>query len=115
MEGNTVLREDVLAGVTKTLGIEGITNTSLEMAAERVPRPTSDLRHFWSDHEMLLYDVLRHLSQQVDVWCRQLLLDDTLSTEQKLLARYVALATYVNNHRYLGYLFVVVCTFYPDP
>lgn len=87
MEENTVLREDVLAEAIKILEIEGIANTSLEMVAERVSCPTSDLKRFWPDREALLYDALRYLSQQVDAWRRQLLLDDTLSAEQKLLAR----------------------------
>ncbi len=93
MEENTVLREDVLAEAIKILEIEGIANTSLEMVAERVSCPTSDLKRFWPDREALLYDALRYLSQQVDAWRRQLLLDETLSAEQKLLARYAALTT----------------------
>lgn len=115
MEENTVLREDVLAEAIKILEIEGIANTSLEMVAERVSCPTSDLKRFWPDREALLYDALRYLSQQVDAWRRQLLLDETLSAEQKLLARYAALTTCVSNQRYPGCLFIAACTFYPDP
>ncbi|HBQ7724570.1 transcriptional regulator [Klebsiella pneumoniae] len=110
-----MLREDVLAEAIKILEIEGIANTSLEMVAERVSCPTSDLKRFWPDREALLYDALRYLSQQVDAWRRQLLLDDTLSAEQKLLARYAALTTCVSNQRYPGCLFIAACTFYPDP
>ncbi|EPY6732721.1 transcriptional regulator [Klebsiella quasipneumoniae] len=109
-----MLREDVLAEAIKTLEIEGIANTSLEMVAERVSCPTSDLKRFWPDREALLYDALRYLSHQVDAWRRQLLLDDTLSAEQKLLARYSALTTCVSNQRYPGCLFIAACTFYPD-
>lgn len=115
MEENTVLREDVLAEAIKILEIEGIANTSLEMVAERVSCPTSDLKRFWPDREALLYDALRYLSQQVDAWRRQLLLDETLSAEQKLLARYAALTTCVSNQQYPGCLFIAACTFYPDP
>ncbi|KAB8150499.1 TetR family transcriptional regulator, partial [Raoultella ornithinolytica] len=99
-----MLREDVLAEAIKILEIEGIANTSLEMVAERVSCPTSDLKRFWPDREALLYDALRYLSQQVDAWRRQLLLDETLSAEQKLLARYAALTTCVSNQRYPGCL-----------
>ncbi|WP_434156128.1 transcriptional regulator [Klebsiella quasipneumoniae] len=109
-----MLREDVLAEAIKILEIEGIANTSLEMVAERVSCPTSDLKRFWPDREALLYDALRYLSHQVDDWRRQLLLDDTLSAEQKLLARYSALTTCVSNQRYPGCLFIAACTFYPD-
>ncbi len=54
------------AEAIKIFEIEGIANTSLEMVAERVSCPTSDLKRFWPDREALLYDALRYLSQQVD-------------------------------------------------
>lgn len=84
------------------------------MVAERVSYPLADLKRFWPDREALLYDALRYLSHQVDAWRRQLLLDDTLTPEQKLLARYGALTQCVSNHRYPGCLFIAACTFYPD-
>lgn len=52
------------------------------MVADRVAYPLDDLKRFWPDREALLYDALRYLSQQVDAWRRQLLLDETLSAEQ---------------------------------
>ncbi|MCY4766315.1 transcriptional regulator [Klebsiella aerogenes] len=107
-------REDVLGEAIQILEIEGIANTTLEMVADRVAYPLDDLKRFWSDREALLYDALRYLSQQVDAWRRQLLLDETLSAEQKLLARYSALTKCVSNHRYPGCLFIAACTFYPD-
>lgn len=114
MEEKTVQREDVLGEAIQILEIEGIANTTLEMVAERVSYPLADLKHFWPDREALLYDALRYLSHQVDAWRRQLLLDDTLTPEQKLLARYGALTQCVSNHRYPGCLFIAACTFYPD-
>ena len=114
MEEKTVQREDVLGEAIQILEIEGIANTTLEMVAERVSYPLADLKRFWPDREALLYDALRYLSHQVDVWRRQLLLDDTLTPEQKLLARYGALTQCVSNHRYPGCLFIAACTFYPD-
>ncbi|MBE0089760.1 transcriptional regulator [Raoultella planticola] len=107
-------REDVLGEAIQILEIEGIANTTLEMVAERVSYPLADLKRFWPDREALLYDALRYLSHQVDAWRRQLLLDDTLTPEQKLLARYGALTQCVSNHRYPGCLFISACTFYPD-
>ena len=115
MEEKTVQREDVLGEAIQILEIEGIANTTLEMVAERVSYPLADLKRFWPDREALLYDALRYLSHQVDAWRRQLLLDDTLTPEQKLLARYGALTQCVSNHRYPGCLFIAACTFYPDP
>ncbi|HBV6370201.1 TPA: transcriptional regulator [Klebsiella aerogenes] len=114
MEETTVQREDVLGEAIQILEIEGIANTTLEMVADRVAYPFDDLKRFWPDREALLYDALRYLSQQVDAWRRQLLLDETLSAEQKLLARYSALTKCVSNHRYPGCLFIAACTFYPD-
>lgn len=114
MEEQTVQREDVLGEAIQILEIEGIANTTLEMVAERVSYPLADLKRFWPDREALLYDALRYLSHQVDAWRRQLLLDDTLTPEQKLLARYGALTQCVSNHRYPGCLFIAACTFYPD-
>ncbi|HHG8774950.1 TPA: transcriptional regulator [Raoultella planticola] len=114
MEEKTVQREDVLGEAIQILEIEGIANTTLEMVAERVSYPLDDLKRFWPDREALLYDALRYLSHQVDAWRRQLLLDETLTPEQKLLARYGALTRCVSNHRYPGCLFIAACTFYPD-
>ncbi|QXW33945.1 transcriptional regulator [Raoultella ornithinolytica] len=114
MEEKTVQREDVLGEAIQILEIDGIANTTLEMVAERVSYPLADLKRFWPDREALLYDALRYLSHQVDAWRRQLLLDDTLTPEQKLLARYGALTQCVSNHRYPGCLFIAACTFYPD-
>ena len=106
MEEKTVQREEVLGEAIQILEIEGIANTTLEMVAERVAYPLNDLKRFWPDREALLYDALRHLSHQVDAWRRQLLLDESLSAEQKLLARYAALTTCVSNHRYPGLYFL---------
>ena len=85
------------------------------MVAERVDYPLDELRRFWPDKEAILYDALRYLSQQIDVWRRQLMLDETQTAEQKLLARYKALSECVKNNRYPGCLFIAACTFYPDP
>ncbi|EIE6978085.1 transcriptional regulator [Salmonella enterica] len=108
-------REDILGEALKLLETQGIADTTLEMVAERVNRPLDTLQRFWPDKEAILYDALRYLSQQVDIWRRQLLLDETLSAEQKLLVRYSALSECVSNNRYPGCLFIAACTFYPDP
>jgi len=110
-----VQREDVLGKALQLLEIKGIADTTLEMVAEEVATPLDELTRFWPDKEALLYDVLRHLSQQVDIWRRQLMLNDELSNEQKVLARYSALTECVSNNRYPGCLFIAACTFYPDP
>lgn len=107
-------REDVLGEALKLLELQGIANTTLEMVAER-GLSTDELRRFLPDKEAILYDALRYLSQQIDVWRRQLMLDETQTAEQKLLARYQALSECVKNNRYPGCLFIAACTFYPDP
>ncbi len=72
-------REDILGEALKLLETQGIADTTLEMVAERVNRPLDTLQRFWPDKEAILYDALRYLSQQVDIWRRQLLLDETFS------------------------------------
>lgn len=108
-------REDVLGEALQLLEIRGIASTTLEMLADRVDYPLEELQRFWPDKEALLYDALRYLSQQVDVWRRQLLLDETKTPQQKLLARYTALTECVSQNRFPGCLFIAACTFYPDP
>ncbi|WET40286.1 transcriptional regulator [Citrobacter enshiensis] len=108
-------REDVLGEALKLLETQGIATTTLEMVAKRVDYPLDELKRFWPDKEAILYDALRHLSHQIETWRRQLILDETLSAEQKLLARYSALSECMSNHRYPGCLFIAACTFYPDP
>ncbi|WP_342322549.1 transcriptional regulator [Kosakonia sp. BYX6] len=108
-------REDVLSQTLQLLELRGIADTTLEMVAERIDYPIDEFRRFWPDKEALLYDALRYLSQQVDIWRRQLLLDESLSHEQKLLARYAALTECVSNSRYPGCLFIAACAFFPDP
>lgn len=108
-------REDVLGEALQLLEIRGIASTTLEMLAERIGYPLDELQRFWPSKEALLYDALRYLSQQVDVWRRQLLLDEMLTPQQKLLARYTALTECVSQNRYPGCLFIAACTFYPDP
>jgi AcrR family transcriptional regulator len=110
-----VQREDVLSQTLQLLELKGIAETTLEMVADRIDYPLNELRRFWPDKEALLYDALRYLSQQIDAWRRQLLLDETLTHEQKLLARYGALTECVSNNRYPGCLFIAACTFFPDP
>lgn len=107
-------REDVLGQALQLLEIYGIASTTLEMVADRIDY-LDDLKRFWPDKEALVYDALRYLSQQVDIWRRQLMLNEELTAEQKLLARYTALTECVSNNRYPGCLFIAACTFYPDP
>nr|WP_318384173.1 transcriptional regulator [uncultured Enterobacter sp.] len=108
-------REDVLGQTLQLLEREGIANTTPQMVAERINASLDEFLKFWPDKEALIYDALRHLSAQVDTWRRQLLLNEEMSTEQKLLARYAALTDCVTNDRYPGCLFIAACTFYPDP
>jgi len=112
---NTVQREDVLGKTLQWLELEGLAATTPEIIAERLNYPLDEFLRFWPDKEALHYDALRHLSQQVDAWRRQMLLNDELSKEQKLLARYTALTECVTNHRYPGCLFITACTIYLDP
>ena len=107
-------REDVLNQTLQLFELKGIADTTPEMVAERIDYSLDEFQKFWPDKEALFYDALRHLSQQVEIWRRQLLLNEELTKEQKLLARYSALTECVSNNRYPGCLFIAACTFYPD-
>lgn len=107
-------REDVLNQTLQLFELKGIADTTPEMVAESIPCSLEEFQRFWPDKDALFYDALRHLSQQVEIWRRQLLLNEELTKEQKLLARYSALTECVSNNRYPGCLFIAACTFYPD-
>ncbi|KFK92523.1 MULTISPECIES: transcriptional regulator [unclassified Serratia (in: enterobacteria)] len=106
-------REHVLDTALELLEKQGLATTTLEMLAEKLGVQLSALKPFWPDREALLYDCLRYHGQQIDTWRRQLLLDESRSPQQKLLARYDVLAEHVQNERYPGCLFIAACSFFP--
>lgn len=109
-----MLREQVLDQTLNLLEQRGIATLSLNTIAELVDVPLDELKLFWPDAEALLYDSLRHHGEQIEIWRRQLLLDESLTPSQKLLARYRVLNEQVRQNRYPGCLFIAACTFYPD-
>ena len=84
---------------------------SLEELAAEVAVPYAQLQRFWPTRDALLYDALRYHGQQIDNWRRQLLLDDKMNAEEKLLARYQVLEESVGNGRFPGCLFIAACSF----
>ena len=107
-------REHVLDTALGLLEQQGLATATLEMLAEKLDVQPGDLKRFWPDREALLYDCLRYHGQQIDTWRRQLLLDESLSPQQKLLARYDVLAEYVQQDRYPGCLFIAACSSFPE-
>ncbi|HFF8974564.1 TPA: transcriptional regulator [Serratia marcescens] len=107
-------REHVLDTALGLLEQQGLATATLEMLAEKLDVQPGDLKRFWPDREALLYDCLRYHGQQIDTWRRQLLLDESLSPQQKLLARYDVLAEYVQQDRYPCCLFIAACSFFPE-
>ncbi|MGP2944015.1 division control transcriptional repressor DicD [Serratia ureilytica] len=107
-------REHVLDTALGLLEQQGLATATLEILAEKLDVQPGDLKRFWPDREALLYDCLRYHGQQIDTWRRQLLLDESLSPQQKLLARYDVLAEYVQQDRYPGCLFIAACSFFPE-
>ncbi|MCW2475357.1 MULTISPECIES: transcriptional regulator [unclassified Symbiopectobacterium] len=107
-------RDEVLESALILLEQQGVAALTLDTLAEKHCITAEAMTAFWPDREALLYDCLRHHSQQVDTWRRQLLLDDALSVEEKLLARYQVLHEALQNQRYPGCLFIAACSFYPD-
>ncbi|EXU74329.1 MULTISPECIES: division control transcriptional repressor DicD [Erwinia] len=109
-------REQVLEHALNVLEQNGLASSmSFAMMAEALACREEDLQRYWPDREALLYDALRYHSQQIDVWRRKLLLDETLNAGQKLLARYQVLEDAVRNNRYPGCLFIAACSFFPQP
>ncbi|MEJ4045800.1 division control transcriptional repressor DicD [Erwinia sp. SLM-02] len=107
-------REQVLEHALNILERDGLAaTTSLTMLVGELDCSEEEIRRFWPDREALLYDALRYHGDQIDVWRRKLLLDDSLSAGQKLLARYQVLEDAVKNQRYPGCLFIAACSFYP--
>ncbi|MCS3424224.1 AcrR family transcriptional regulator [Rahnella sp. BIGb0603] len=109
-----MLREQVLDQTLNLLEQRGLATLSLENVAELVDVPLNELRRFWPDAEALLYDSLRYHGEQIEIWRRQLMLDETLTPPQKLLARYKVLDQQVRQQRYPGCLFIAACTFFPE-
>lgn len=109
-----MLREQVLDQTLSHLEQRGMATLSLASVAERVDVPLNELTLYWPTAEALLYDCLRHHGEQIEVWRRQLLLDETLTASQKLLVRYKVLNEQVRQQRYPGCLFIAACSFYPD-
>lgn len=107
-------REQVLNTALELLEKQGLATITLEMLADKLDIPASNIKPFWPDREALLYDCLRYHGQQIDSWRRRLQLDETLSPQQKLLARYDVLAEHVQNERYPGCLFIAACSFFPE-
>lgn len=108
-------REDVLEHTLHVLEREGIACITLDTVAKEACHPVAEIRQFWPDEEAMLYDALRYLSSKVEVWQRQLMLNEELPAQQKLLQRYQALTECLSKQRYPGCLFIAACTFYPDP
>lgn len=108
-------REEVLEHTLHILEREGIARITLDIVAEESQQSVAEIRHFWPDKEAMLYDALRYLSSKVEAWLRQLMLNEALSIQQKLLQRYQALTECLNKQRYPGCLFIAACTFYTDP
>jgi len=109
-------REQVLEHALNVLEKNGLAATpSLTMMAGELDCSEQELRRFWPDQEALLYDALRYHSDQIDIWRRKMLLDESLSPSEKLMARYSVLEESVNNQRYPGCLFIAACSFYPQP
>ena len=107
-------REQVLDCALNLLEQKGFTLVSLEMLADKLSVPVTQLQQFWPDRESLHFDCLHYHAEQVDSWRSKIMLDATLDPQQKLLARYRILDEQVRQQRYPGCLFVAACSFYPD-
>lgn len=109
-------REQVLDHALNVLEQHGLSATSsLEELAGETEFTPAQLQQLWSDRDALLYDALRYHALQIDGWRDRLLQDNSLNTEEKLLARYRVLEESVSNGRFPGCLFISACSLFPQP
>lgn len=106
-------REEVLNQALSLLEAHGILMPEITLIQNLNTDPTR-LRIFWPTHNDLIYDCLRYHGNQIDIWQRRVLLDESISGEDKLLARYTALAERVRENRFPGCLFIAACSAFPD-
>ncbi|ACR67614.1 transcriptional regulator [Edwardsiella ictaluri] len=106
-------REQILTQALQRLERHGLAGATLPALIDSEMLSLDQARRYWPDSEALLYDCLRFHSQQIDTWRRQLLLNDTLSHDDKILARYSVLAEHVEQGRFPGCLFISACIQYP--
>lgn len=109
----SIQREEILSHALNQLEKQGLSASTEHLLGEIEP-DFSVIRQFWPDDEALVYDSLRFHGQQIEIWQRQTRLDDTLSPQQKLTARYQQLYDRVSEGRFPGCLFVSACNHYPD-
>lgn len=94
-------REEVLNQALSLLENHGILMPEITLIQNLNTDPAR-LRIFWPTHNDLVYDCLRYHGNQIDIWQRRVLLDESISGEDKLLARYTALAERVRENRFLA-------------
>ncbi|HFT1529932.1 TPA: transcriptional regulator [Providencia stuartii] len=110
----SVQREQILSHALNQLEKQGL-SASIEHLLHEIAPDFNMIRQFWPDDEALVYDCLRYHGQQIEIWQRQTRLDESLSPQQKLSARYQQLYQRVSEGRFPGCLFVSACNHYPDP
>ncbi|WP_419177239.1 division control transcriptional repressor DicD [Providencia sneebia] len=106
-------REEILSHALNQLEKLGL-SVSTERLLHELNPDISVIRQFWPDDEALIYDCLRYHGQQIEIWQRQTNLDESLSPQQKIAARYQQLYHKVSEGRFPGCLFVSACNHYPD-
>lgn len=110
----SIQRDTILSHALNQLEKQGL-SASTESLLTEVESDFTTLRQFWPDDEALVYDALRYHGQQIEVWQRQTLLEERLSPQLKLMARYQQLTEKVREGRFPGCLFISACNYYPDP
>lgn len=109
-------REQILDHALNVLEQNGLAATSsLAILADDMQLSLAQLEQFWPDRDALLYDALRFHARQIEEWRHDILQNDALRPDQKLMARYEGLNEQVNKGRFPGCLFIAACSFYPQP
>lgn len=109
-------REQILDHALNVLEQNGLAATSsLAILADDMQLSLTQLEQFWPDRDALLYDALQFHARQIEQWRHDILQNDALRPDQKLMARYEGLNEQVNKGRFPGCLFIAACSFYPQP
>ncbi|WP_370560438.1 transcriptional regulator [Edwardsiella tarda] len=103
----------ILTQALHRLEQRGLADAKLVNLIDQATLSLEQARRYWPDDEALLYDCLRFHGQQIDAWRRQIALDEQLSNDDKILARYPVLAEHAEQGRFPGCLFIAACIHYP--
>lgn len=109
-------REQILDHALNVLEQNGLAATSsLAILADDMQLSLAQLEQFWPDRDALLYDALQFHARQIEEWRHDILQNDALRPDQKLMARYEGLNEQVNKAAFPVACLSPLAVFIPSP